>query len=177
MDSNLRPAPASFQAFSRVDNRQELSVYFARHRELFRAIISKRGVSNLNEQEHIVWTWMATGVVVGDRFKQHQVGLRLGVFVQIHRVLRRSHPAAARHFAEKTNQPINGSAMKRSDWRHINDLAIEQLDSSPRFEHSGFRHAIEIGDAEPMLCLDQHGYSLSITLGIATSVRVIHSVR
>ena len=64
------------------------------------------------------------------------------------------------YFARLRNSLTGSSTSGNARGEAFSPAFTVRLDSSARFEHAGFRHAIIISNAEPMLCLHQHALQL-----------------
>ena len=83
--------------------------------QFFLVVEVERGVGNFNQQKHVVRLRMAAGVIVGRGLEQHHVRFRLGMVVEVERVLRGNNPAAFGFEVENAAQAFNQAAVERAD--------------------------------------------------------------
>ena len=126
------------------------------------AIVLRRRVGYLNDQEHVPWAGMRTLVIVWTGLQQREVRLRLGVFTQVKRVLDIDNGLLTDRGREPSDQSSDTSGVPTPDRRHLDDLSGKQLDPVTVTEDAGFGHLMEFVHAEASLeDLRVHDGSLS----------------
>ena len=100
-------------------------------------------------------------MAIGDRARpeHEQIGLRLGSGLDDHRVLGRDHGAIAEPCDEQPGGVDHTAGVPRADRRHLDDLALDQLDPLARMEDADLRHTVVFLDREQSardLHLDGH---------------------
>lgn len=103
-------------AFGKIHDPDFLDSCPAIKRKLFFTIQFQRTVGDLYQKKNVVSTGRMRGIIVRRRFKQHNIGLRLGMFIQGHRVLRPNQPAILGEIPKRARQTGNDSTVKEANW-------------------------------------------------------------
>jgi hypothetical protein len=114
-----------------------------------RSVIAERGVGHLDEQQDVLRPGMSPPVALWPQPKQHDIRLRLCVRRYLDRVLR-PHDCPVSHLpGQALSQARNGPGMRRPDRRHVDDLAVNELDPVVLVEDAELTHPVILVQREP----------------------------
>ena len=135
-------------------------------RQLRLSVETQRRGGNLDDQQHVVGSGVALAVVIVARPQQRQVGLRLGVLAQPHRILNEHDGSPVHGVHENLGQVGDRPGVRTTGRRHVDDLAVDQLDTGLGIEDAHLRHAVVVVDGEPVTARQvgggvRHGFTIN----------------
>jgi hypothetical protein len=116
-------------------------------RPLHRAVEAQRAVGHFDQQQHVVRARQARKRV-GLHAQQREVGLRLRPSVEDDGVAGRNQGGIAGAAHQHPVQPIDDPRVRRPDRRHLQHLALDELDARIGWQDAGLAHPVVVGDAE-----------------------------
>src|SRR5207244_8810185 len=108
------------------------------------AVVRKRGLGNLDDEENVGRPGKTRGVEIWLRPQQDDIGLRLTELVEPHGPLHLHDSVVANSCDQRTSGAIHSRVVTRSDWSHGDDLAIDELDAVVFGEDAGLRLAVVV---------------------------------
>ncbi len=122
------------------------------------AVEVDRRIRHLDDEQHVARPGMRRRVEVCTRPQQHDVGLGLGVKAESDRTLNADNRLVAGHARDKgTGRPIDTRRMPRSDRRHRQHVAVDELDAVAGGQDARFSHALVFVGCEAAVA-DGHGH-------------------
>ena len=120
-------------------------------------VITKRGIGNLNHEQNILAPNAFCAVRILARLQQNDVWLRFSVFGQPNRILNADDDLSAKSSSESGDSSIYAPSMPATDRAHLDDLAVDELDSVLWTKNASFRHSVVVINSEQLLCrFDSH---------------------
>jgi hypothetical protein len=101
--------------------------------------------------------------------------LRLGILTEAHRILDEYGRSALHGTHEHLVEVVDCGGVRAAARRHVDDLAVDQLDARLRIEDAHFRHAVVIVHREPVTAREisggVHGFTIARRLRKQASSR------
>jgi hypothetical protein len=85
------------------------------------------------------------------------------MLIQLNWCRNRDSPSVAAEFNEEPCQTVGGTRVERTNWHHIDDLAVEKFYPGIRLEKAGLGHSMVLVDRETVS--GQHSHEANLEEG------------